>query len=104
MSDNFNVTVTDSQVDFQVVKNIRAGGRKTARNMLEAQEISKLRRIKIREMDKKIEILNELAKASKDILSNYEKCNQNPHNDPTVSYKLLDKLRDAVLKFDAEDI
>lgn len=37
-----------------------------------------------------------LIQASKALLRNYEKCPQNPHNDPTIKLSYLTKLKDAL--------
>jgi len=39
-----------------------------------------------------------LIKAAKALLQNYEKCPQNPHNDPTIRRRYLDGLRDALVQ------
>lgn len=51
-------------------------------------------------LELKISSLSEVIKACQDILNNYQKCPQNPHNDPTISFRYLNKLRDALVKYE----
>lgn len=37
-----------------------------------------------------------LESSAGELLKNYEKCSQNPHNDPTIAHRYLDKLREAL--------
>lgn len=40
----------------------------------------------------------EMYEAAQELLKNYLKCSQNPHNDPVVPHRYLDALRNAILK------
>lgn len=52
------------------------------------------------EQEKKIKKLRECVEL---ILKNYVKCNQNPHNDPTISHKILDHARQTLRELGGSD-
>lgn len=48
----------------------------------------------------KVAALKAVRETAIDLMNNYEKCPQNPHNDPTIGHFYLNALRESLKKYD----
>lgn len=51
-------------------------------------------------LQRKVEIYEEALESAREVLHNYEVCSQNPHNEPTVSWGHINKLRENIILCD----